>query len=257
MRTRDVVAALAGAAATCALAGGVAWAAIPDSGGVYTACMLKNVGTVRLIDKSLPSGNLMSHCKPALEVEISWSQRGPQGLQGIQGLTGEKGAAGDPGPAGADGADGQSFDGTFTSPNGEYSLSVTNAGITLSHGPDTALLLSGTDITLSTGSDFRVNAGQDVVVTAGRALATQSSTTTSLQAGSAFTLDADSIAAEADSTIAVQSGSSTNLQSATTFSVNASQVRLNSGSSCAAAARAGDPVVAGSIVNGSSTVCVG
>jgi hypothetical protein len=254
MRKRDLIAALAGGAALLALAGSVAWAAIPGDGGVYTACMLKNVGTVRLIDKSLPPGNLMSHCKPTLEVEISWSQRGPQGLQGIQGATGEKG---DPGPAGADGADGQSFDGTFTSPNGEYSLSVTNSGITLSHGSDTAFLLSGSDITVLTSGEFRLNAGEDVVVTAGGALAAQSATTTSLQSGSAFTLDAGSIAATASSTIAVQSGASTTMQSASAFSVSGTQVRLNSGSSCAAAARQGDLVVAGAIGSGSPTVCVG
>ena len=50
--------------------------------------MLKNVGTVRLIDKSLPPSNLMSHCKPALEVEVSWNQQGPQGIQGLPGATG-------------------------------------------------------------------------------------------------------------------------------------------------------------------------
>ena len=54
MRRRDIVAAAAGAAVATVLAGSVAWAAIPGDGGVYTACMLKNVGTVRLIDKSLP-----------------------------------------------------------------------------------------------------------------------------------------------------------------------------------------------------------
>lgn len=34
-----------------AVAGGVAYATIPDGGGVYTACMLMNVGTIRLIDR--------------------------------------------------------------------------------------------------------------------------------------------------------------------------------------------------------------
>jgi hypothetical protein len=102
MKTRDVIAALAGAAVVMVLAGGVAWAAIPAEGAVYTACMLKNVGTVRLIDKSLPPANIMSKCS-ALETEISWSQRGPQGIQGIQGPKGDKG---DPGPAGADGSPG-------------------------------------------------------------------------------------------------------------------------------------------------------
>ena len=41
-------------AALFAVAGGIAYATIPDSGNVYTGCMLKNIGTVRLIDPSLP-----------------------------------------------------------------------------------------------------------------------------------------------------------------------------------------------------------
>lgn len=97
MRRRDIVAAAVGAVMATVLAGSVAWAAIPGDGGVYSACMLKNVGTVRLIDKSLPQGNLMSHCKPALEVEIAWNQKGQQGTQGPPG---EKGDSGPPGSAG-------------------------------------------------------------------------------------------------------------------------------------------------------------
>lgn len=113
MRRRDIAAAAAGAVVATVLAGSVAWAAIPGDGGVYSACMLKNVGTVRLIDKSLPPGNLMSHCKPAFEVEITWSNQGPQGLQGIQGTKGDRGEQGiqgiqgPTGQAGASGADGQ------------------------------------------------------------------------------------------------------------------------------------------------------
>ena len=90
MRKRDLIAAAAGALAATALAGGVAWAAIPADGGVYTACMLKNVGTVRLIDKSLPPSNLMSRCKPALEVEVSWNKQGQQGIQGPPGQRGDR-----------------------------------------------------------------------------------------------------------------------------------------------------------------------
>ena len=37
-------------AALFAVASGIAYATIPDSGNVYTACMLKGIGTVRLID---------------------------------------------------------------------------------------------------------------------------------------------------------------------------------------------------------------
>src|SRR3954452_22519821 len=70
-----------------ALAGGIAYATIPDSGGVYTACMLKNVGTIRLIDPSLPSSNLLSHCT-SLETQITWNQRGQRGDSGAPGPNG-------------------------------------------------------------------------------------------------------------------------------------------------------------------------
>ena len=65
------------AIAVAALAGaGIAYATIPGAGAVYTACMLKNVGTVRLIDPSLPPSNLMSHCT-SLETQMTWNQQEP------------------------------------------------------------------------------------------------------------------------------------------------------------------------------------
>jgi hypothetical protein len=100
--------------------------------------MLKNIGTVRLIDKSLPPNNLMSHCKPALETEVSWNQQGqqgavgPQGIQGPQGLAGTNGTNGmdgAPGTPGADGKDGiNGTDGAPGAPgaNGEDGLPGTN-----------------------------------------------------------------------------------------------------------------------------------
>jgi len=107
MRRRDLITAAAGALVATVLAGGVAWAAIPSDGGVYTACMLKNIGTVRLIDKSLPANNLMSHCKAALEMEVAWNQQGQQGLQGIQGPPGQNGSNGADGQPGAQGPPGE------------------------------------------------------------------------------------------------------------------------------------------------------
>jgi hypothetical protein len=134
---------------------------VPGEGSVYTACMLKNVGTVRLIDKSLPSNHLMSHCKPALEMEISWSQ---QGL---------------PGPAGADGADGEPFSGTFTSPNGEYSISVTDSGITIAHGASNSITLTGDDLAVRS-EDIDIRSALGSVLKAG--------TTATVDAGTKFTL---------------------------------------------------------------------
>jgi hypothetical protein len=79
-----------------AVLGGIAYATIPDSNGVYTACRLNGVGTIRLIDPSLPSTNLQSHCT-SLETQIQWNQQGQRGLQGPPGDTGP------PGPPGAAG----------------------------------------------------------------------------------------------------------------------------------------------------------
>ncbi len=58
------------------VAGGVAYASIPDGTGVYSACMLKSTGTIRMIDPSLPGRSLRSHCT-RLETEITWNQTGP------------------------------------------------------------------------------------------------------------------------------------------------------------------------------------
>jgi Collagen triple helix repeat (20 copies) len=94
-----------------AAAAGIAYATIPSSGNVYTACMLKGVGTIRLIDPSLPASNLLGHCS-SLETQVSWSQNGqpgapgPQGAKGDPGTPGATGATGPAGPAGADGAAG-------------------------------------------------------------------------------------------------------------------------------------------------------
>jgi hypothetical protein len=88
-----------------AVAGGAAYATIPDSAGVYTACKLRVTGTIRLIDKTpgaFPAGSLLARCT-SLEDEISWSHTGPQGIQGPQGPQGTQGPQGPQGPAGNDG----------------------------------------------------------------------------------------------------------------------------------------------------------
>ena len=166
---------LAGAVALLAVAG-VAYAAIPDSAGVYTACRLNGIGTIRLIDPSAPSSSLLSHCT-AFETQISWNQKGQKGDTGTPGKdgvgptvaqlsTGDShcpagGAAitdaggttayvcsGVNGQNGTNGKDGQSFSGTFTSPNKQFSLSVSDSGVEIT-GPDATVMLpsnGGVDI---------------------------------------------------------------------------------------------------------------
>ncbi len=61
------------------LAGGVAYASIPDSNGVIHGCYLKVLGTLRVIDS--PS----QHCNSSFEVPIQWNQQGVPGTNGAAG----------------------------------------------------------------------------------------------------------------------------------------------------------------------------
>lgn len=81
--------------AALAAGGGVAYAAIPDSGtGVYTACVANNPGfftdhrTVYIIDKQ--AGDTCNNGY----TEKTWNQTGPQGAQGTQGPAGPQGEPG-------------------------------------------------------------------------------------------------------------------------------------------------------------------
>ena len=165
-----------------AAAAGIAYAAIPDSQGVYTACMLNKVGTVRLIDPSLPASNPMSHCTN-VETKFTFNQQGQQGAPGLAGAPGKDGA---PGADGKDGKDGQPFSGTFTSPNGQFSITVDDTGIKLA-GPLNSIELQP-DGTIETraGKSFNLTTGGATNLVSGSSLNLQSGGATSLVAGSSF-----------------------------------------------------------------------
>src|SRR3954463_6022917 len=115
------------AIAVAALAGaGIAYATIPGAGAVYTACMLKNVGTVRLIDPALPAANLMSHCT-SLETQMTWNQQGQQGTPGT------------PGTPGAAGQNGESV------VMGDAGANCANGGVSLTVGSETRYVCNGTN----------------------------------------------------------------------------------------------------------------
>jgi len=146
---------IVGAFAAALAAAGITYAASPDSGNVYTACMLKNVGTIRLIDKSLPSTNLMSHCT-SLEAEISWNQQGQQGTTGATGAPGPQGPAGPKGDPGADGARGPAgapgADGQDGAPGRD------GAGVTIALEPPGANCAGGgVQLTASNGVEYVCN----------------------------------------------------------------------------------------------------
>jgi hypothetical protein len=74
------------------LLGTVALAAIPGAGGVITGCYTKMNGALRVIDTA--AGQTCTN----KELQLTWSQTGPQGATGATGATGP---AGPQGPAGA------------------------------------------------------------------------------------------------------------------------------------------------------------
>jgi hypothetical protein len=75
--------------------GSIAYAAIPDSSGVFTGCRSNSNGSLRLIDKTVATSSPLGRCTAA-ETEVQWGQTGPQGLVGA---TGPQGPQGNPGPA--------------------------------------------------------------------------------------------------------------------------------------------------------------
>jgi hypothetical protein len=251
------------AAALFVLAGGIAYATIPDAGQTYTACVLKGVGTIRLIDTSLSGNSLLGRCS-SLETQVTWNQKGQAGPAGPAGAAGQSPtvaqlASGDANcPAGGaaitgangstayvcngtNGANGQPFSGTFTSPNGEYSISVADTGITIQHGNHTRIVLAGDDLTLRAFSDIDAQAGEALDLSSGAGL--------TATGGSGLTL-------KSNANFGIQAGANLTLSSAGSTTVGGSAVRLGGGS-CLPAARLGDPVANDVIASGSPSVCVG
>src|SRR3954451_6974922 len=98
-RRRTLFAAAAVLALGCA---GIAYSAIPDSGGVIHACFKDN-GDLRVIDTA---ASKKETCKNN-ETALNWNQTGAQGAQGPKG---DKGDTGPQGPAGATGPKGDKGD---------------------------------------------------------------------------------------------------------------------------------------------------
>ena len=74
-----------------AVAGGIAYATIPDSSGIFHACVKGTNGNVRLIDPDKPGK--AGKCK-GNEQAVSWNQTGPPGAPGAPGAPGSPGAPG-------------------------------------------------------------------------------------------------------------------------------------------------------------------
>lgn len=91
------------------IAVGVAFATIPDSGGVIHACYSDSNGSLRVVDGT----DCKSH-----ETALSWNTQGTPGPTGPQGPAGPAGATGPAGPAGPAGPTGPKGDTGDTGPTG-------------------------------------------------------------------------------------------------------------------------------------------
>jgi hypothetical protein len=285
-------------------AGGVAYATVLDAGGVLTGCRLNSNGSLRLIDPSVSSGPL-SRCT-ANETQVSWNEQGQPGAAGAPGKDGASPtvaqlAVGDThcaaggasitdaagsvayvcnGAAGASGKDSAPFDGTFTSPNGRFKLSVSDQGVTVV-GPDSSIALPaaggifilGGDIeTVANNATTQINHDEITQVGHNRSdsvgsdesITVSGNRTESVHGNETITIDANRTthvgANEAVSVGAsrlVHVGGALSLVSGGPMTVDGATLALNGGGGCKAAARQSDLVNAVQILTGSASVCVG
>ena len=127
---------IAGLALVC----GVAYAAIPDAGGVIHGCSKPSVGpgNLRVIDPAKGQECAWN------EHRLDWNQIGPSGPQGPSGPPGPAGSVGSLGPAGTPGAAGATGP---SGPKGDPGTSGTSAGYHAS--TSTQFPLAGTETILS------------------------------------------------------------------------------------------------------------
>jgi len=132
-------------AAGALFAGGVAYGAGDDP--QVNACIQKGNGTLYL-------ASAKGACKPG-DSKLAWGMHGPPGRAGATGPAGAAGPTGPMGPTGPQGASGPAgpagaagtFSGTFKSPNGQFSLTVLDAGIEIK-GPGGKLKVNPGNLTL-------------------------------------------------------------------------------------------------------------
>ena len=196
------------AVALFAVAGGLAYAAIPDAAGVIHACYRTSTddqkGQLRAVDSAASCRNN--------ELPTQWNVTGAPGAQGPAGTSPTVSQVG-PGTGGCanggaaitdsagatayvcsglngqDGADGDSFSGTFASPNGQYSINVTDTGVTIA-SPDSSIVVSGGAITIETigSDDILVRSGRVFDLRAGTSFELRAATTGRLESSSTMTI---------------------------------------------------------------------
>jgi hypothetical protein len=137
MKRQTLLTALASAFAVSAIAGGVAYATVPDEAGVINGCYRTSLddqrGQLRVVDDP-------ASCR-SNEMAIHWNQKGPQGIQGIQGIQGETGATGPQGPKGDKGDTGETGPAGTNGTNGVSGFEVLETSLDVAPGASASLIV--------------------------------------------------------------------------------------------------------------------
>jgi len=206
----------------CAVGTAVASSGIGTSGSISKVCA-DSSGNL-----SLPTGT--GACRKHGHLRRIAGATGAMGAAGATGATGPQGPAGSAGAAGSPGPPGASASLTqLTSPNGKFTVTVTNAGIQLT-GPETSLELSAHDLTMLAGESTSLTSG----------------TSTSLLTGTNLSLEAGATALLAGEEADVLGNSAAVLGSP--------KVSLGGTSGCSPVARRGDTIQGGSIISSGSSI---
>jgi hypothetical protein len=214
--------ALGASLAGFAAAGTAAYAALGDDR--VSACYAAKTGALYVIGRDGAPQRCLAGDAP-----IDWSISGPQG------------------PPGA-------FSGSFKSPNGAYSISVTDEGIVLA-GPGSTVSLEGSEITVKSGTDLVLEAARHARLKGGVSATVDGAVTALVKAGATAGVEGGGI-------VNVK-GSVANVEGAAFVNVKGALVRLNAGAACPGVVRRTDliPVPYGGGVTtpatASTTVCAG
>ena len=106
---------------------------VPDSLGVFHACVNRSSGAVRIVTKSSSCQKAVKHGKHKTlgELAVTWSQTGPPGIRGINGTNGTNGIRGINGTDGTNGIRGiNGTNGTNGTNAVKYWATITYSGST-------------------------------------------------------------------------------------------------------------------------------
>ena len=162
-RGRGLLVTMAAAVVAALVAGGVAYATIPDSSGVIHGCYQKSGGALSVINASVTG------CAKT-QTELQWNVQGPTGLQGPQGPAGAQGPVGPQGPQGGQGA--QGLQGPAGPSGTSHGYAAIGGLVNYGTSPVKVASLSlpaGTFLVWATGTvlDSNVGTGHDCVLASG------------------------------------------------------------------------------------------